>query len=86
MTIRALRYAKQNGIPTILVTNDLASPACEFATVRLIVANTHHHYSITPTLTVLETILSELGQKGHGHALKKLRKLEKVLEDEEITL
>jgi DNA-binding MurR/RpiR family transcriptional regulator len=86
MTIRALRYAKRSGIPTILVTNDLASPACEFATVRLIVANTRHHYSITPTLTVLETLLSELGRKEHGHALIKLRKLEKVLEEEEITL
>jgi DNA-binding MurR/RpiR family transcriptional regulator len=86
MTIRALRYAKRNGIPTILITNDLACPTCEFATVRLIVANTRHHYSLVPTLTVLETILSELGRKDQGHALKKMRGLEKVLEDEEITL
>lgn len=86
MTIRALRYAHRNGIPTVLLTNDIASPACEFATIKLIVANTQHHYSVTPTLTILETILSELGQKKKGQALKKLRRLEEVLEEEEITM
>lgn len=85
-TIRAVRYAKQHKIPTVLVVNEVASPAVEYADVTLVAGQTRHHYSIVPTLTILEAIIVELGQRKKSAALKKLRKLEPILLEEGVTI
>lgn len=85
-TIRAVRYAKKRKIPTVLVVSDIASPAVEYADVALVAGQTRRHYSIVPTLTILEAIIVELGQRKKPTALKKLRKLESILLEEGVTL
>jgi DNA-binding MurR/RpiR family transcriptional regulator len=84
-TIKATKYAHKNGVPTVLVTNDISAPAVEFADIKLVVARTLHHYSIVPALTVLEAIVVELGQSKKSSVVKKFNKLEPVLIDEKIT-
>jgi len=85
-TIRATEYAYKNSIPTVLVTNDATAPAAEFADIKLIVSQTSRHYSIIPALTVLESIVVELGQSKKTDVAKKFNKLEPVLIYEKVTV
>lgn len=85
-TIQAVRYTNKQKIPTVLVINDLASPAAKYADITLVVGQTQHHYSLIPALTVLETVIVELGQRKKTEALKKLKRLEATLNEEKITI
>lgn len=79
-------YAKDNGIPTILITNDLGNQAIDNATVSMCVGRTRHHYSIVPPLVLVEALVVELGLRKKQIAQRKLHRLEKLLDENRITL
>lgn len=84
-TVKAIAFASRNDIPTILVSNSPNSPAVEYSKLVLYVASTSKHYSLTPCLTLLESLVVSIGQKSREQAQKKLRKLERVLVNENVT-
>lgn len=84
-SIDVVTYAKENNIPSILLTNDPSCPAVAHASLSLCVAQTQKHYSLVPVLTILEAFVIAIGQKKKDSAQKKLRKLEKILVKQNIT-
>ena len=84
-TCNAMKFAARNSVPSILITNSPSSPCAEFATVALYVPSASKHYSITPCMTLLESLVVSIGKKYRGIAKEKLRKLEEVLVSEDIT-
>jgi len=81
-----IAYAKENDIPTLLITNDLGNQAIDNATVSLIVARTKYHYSIIQPMVLAEALVVELGLRKKHVAQKKLHRLEKLLDEQRITL
>lgn len=84
-TTNALTFATQNGIPSIVVANSPATPAVEKATIALYVPSAERHYSIVTCMTLLESLVVSIGQKDKERAQCKLRKLEQILMDKNIT-
>lgn len=83
--INLIRFAYKNGIKTLLITNNLASPAVEYATIALFVGQAREHYSIVPTITLLESFIVDLARLKKQKAQIKLKKLEKILIEQKIT-
>lgn len=84
-TAAAISFAAQNKIPTILVTSSPGAPAVATANLCFFVASTTRHYSLVPCLTLLESLVVSVGQRCRTRAQNKLRKLEKVLANENVT-
>ncbi len=74
------------GIPIILLTTELSNPAAPMADAVLCVSPARNHYTMAPALTVLEALVIELGKRSRAQAMKKLRKLEKILGEKGVTL
>jgi DNA-binding MurR/RpiR family transcriptional regulator len=85
-THNIVAYAKENNIPTILITNDLGNQAIDNASVSLCVGRTRYHYSIVPPLMLVEALVVELGLRKKHAAQRKLHRLEKLLDENGITL
>jgi len=81
-----IAYAKENGIPTLLITNDLGNQAIDNSTVSLCVGRTRYHYSIVQPIVIAEALVIELGLRKKHSAQKKLHKLEQLLDEKGITL
>ena len=81
-----IAYAKENNIPTILITNDMGNQAIDNATISLCVGRTRYHYSIVPPLILAESLVVELGLRKKHAAQRKLHRLEKLLDENGITL
>jgi DNA-binding MurR/RpiR family transcriptional regulator len=85
-TSDAIEFAARNSIPTILIANSLSTPAAVHATVTLCTSSAGRHYSLVSCMTLLESLIVSIGRKKSESARKKLRKLEKVLTERNITL
>jgi DNA-binding MurR/RpiR family transcriptional regulator len=85
-TSSAIAFAARNSIPTILVANSPSTPAALNATVTLYTPSASGHYSLVACMTLLESLIVSIGRKKSDNARKKLRKLEKVLVEQNITL
>ncbi|GEM_PF-347477 len=85
-TFDVLHIARSMGIPIILLTTELSNPAAPMADAVLCVSPARNHYTMAPALTVLEALVIELGKRSRAQAMKKLRKLEKILGEKGVTL
>lgn len=85
-TIDAVRYAHYRKVPTILITTELTCPAVPYATEVLCVPPVQDHYTLVPIMTVLDALISEIGQERKDEGTTKLRELERILTDTRITL
>jgi DNA-binding MurR/RpiR family transcriptional regulator len=85
-TFDVLHIAKSMGIPIILMTTELSNPAAPLADAVLCVSPARNHYTMAPALTVLEALVIELGKRSRTQAMRKLRKLEKILGEKGVTL
>lgn len=85
-TLDALQIAHSMGIPIILMTTELSNPAVPMAEVVLCVSSGRRHYTTAPALTLIEAFVIELGKRFRAPAMKKLRKLEKILGEKNVTL
>ncbi|MDR1137032.1 MAG: MurR/RpiR family transcriptional regulator [Synergistaceae bacterium] len=85
-TANVIEFAARNSIPTILIANSPSTPAAVHATVTLYTPSTSRHYSLVACMTLLESLIVSIGRKKSEEARKKLRKLEKVLIEQNITL
>lgn len=83
--VNLIRFAKENRIKTLLLTNDLTSPAVEHAQIALFVAQTKEHYSVVPTTTILESFIVDLAKLKKHKAKSKFKRLEEILVEQNIT-
>lgn len=82
----AVAFAAQHAIPSILVASSPSVPAAVHATITLCAPSANRHYSLVACMTLMESLIISIGKKTSDKALKKLRKLEKVLMEQNITL
>jgi DNA-binding MurR/RpiR family transcriptional regulator len=85
-TVNAMAFAASNSVPSILIANSSATPAAVHATVSLYVPSASKHYSLVTCMTLLESLIVSIGKKKSDAARIRLRKLEKVLVEQNITL
>lgn len=86
LTHEIISFAKDNDIPSILITNDMGNPSIDNATVTLCVGRTKYHYSIVQAMVLTEAIITELALKKKIQARKKLKNVEDVLIEKGITM
>ncbi len=85
-TIGAVKFAWENGIPTVLITNSLSSPAAPMATELLLCPQNTSHYSTVSLMTVIDALVVEIGRQKKADATRKLDKLAPLLVDYDISL
>ena len=85
-TIDAVKFIKARGIPVILVTDELKNPAVPYADCVLHVPHTRHHFSLAAVITVLDSVVAEIGRRNPDQAKKKLRRLWNTLASGDITI
>ncbi len=85
-TIEAVEYVNSLGVPVILITSDLTCPATKFASVVLPVEPASGHYSTVSAMNVLDALIVVLGRHYKNSATTKLRSLEILLQEKNITL
>lgn len=85
-SIDAVKFIRARGIPVILVTDEALNPAAEWASCVLHVPHTHHHFSLAAVITVLDSIIAEIGRRNPEQAKKKLRLLWETLASGDITI
>jgi DNA-binding MurR/RpiR family transcriptional regulator len=85
-TFEMINAAHSMKIPIVLLTTELSNPAVPLADVVLNVTPGKNHYTMAPALTVLEALVIELGRRLKPSAIIKLRKLEDLLKEKNITL
>jgi len=85
-TFEMLNAAHSMSIPVILLTSELSNPAVPLADVVLNIAPGKDHYTMAPALTVVESLTIEIGRRLKKSAIFKLRKLEDLLKEKNITL
>jgi len=85
-TIEAIEYVHSRDVPVVLITTDLACPAAKFASVILPVEPASGHYTTISAMNVLDALIVVLGRQYKNKATTKLRTLEKLLQEKNITL
>lgn len=84
-TVQAVQFAKEQGIPVILLTSSLTNPGIPAATELLHVPVHSTHYSLIPAVNVIEALIVEIGRHFQDQATDRLRRLGKVLVENKIT-
>lgn len=85
-TIDAVKFIKAREIPVILLTDEVKNPAVPFADCVLLVPYTQHHFSLAAVITVLDSIIAEIGKRNPENSKKKLRLLWQTLASGDITI
>lgn len=84
--IKLIRYASMKKIKTLLITNDPVCPAVQYASAFVCVGQTKEHYSLVPAMTLMESLIVDLGRKKMAKAQIKLKELAKILSEDKINL
>jgi DNA-binding MurR/RpiR family transcriptional regulator len=79
--VRAVRYAKEQGIPVVAITDDPLGPVGRAADAVLLVApaTPSFFHSVVPVMAVVQALLALLVARGDGAALKAIETSEKQL-------
>jgi len=85
-TIDAVKFINSRGIPVILLTDEIKNPAAPYADCLLHVPYTKHHFSLAAVITVLDSIVAEIGRRNPDQSKKKLRLLWDTLASGDITI
>lgn len=85
-TIEGAEFVHSRGVPVVLITTDISCPAAKFASVILPVKPASGHYSTVSVMNVLDALIIVLGRHYKKTATMKLRTLEKLLQEKNITL
>lgn len=72
-TIDAVQFIGKQGVPVILITDNMSNPAVPFCKEVIHIPSCKSHFSLVPIMTVLEAIIVGLGQKNSEEAANNLR-------------
>lgn len=78
-------HCKSNGIPIILITDNLTCPVVPYATVVLKTRSSKKQYSIVPVISLMEALVIEFGKIKAETSIDHLNKLNQLLKDKNIT-
>ncbi len=84
--IEAAHFAEGHGLPQVLLTDDLRNPLVPFSRAILHVPCSHDHFSLAPAMSVLDSLLAEIGRHTHGRSKTKLRRLWKAVTESRIAI
>lgn len=82
-THEAVNFAHSKGIPIILITSDIRNPSACKATYILLTPTSHWHYSLVPTMNLIDAILANMGSMK---SINRMNELEKILTKHNIVL
>ncbi len=85
-SIASVKFARDNNIPNVLITNSLSSPAAAMATELLLCPQNTSHYSTISLMTVIDALVVEIGRRKTSEATRKLDELGPLLVDYDISL
>ena len=74
-THEAVNFAYSKGIPIILITSDLRNPSSAKATYILLVPVSHWHYSLVPTMNLVDAIIANMGSMK---SIDRMNELEQI--------
>lgn len=83
--IRAVKIAHELDVPIILITDHISCPIIKYATIVLKIEVSEDRFSIIPTITLVETLIIEFGKRFSADSIKKLDKLERILQENNVT-
>lgn len=85
-TIEAIQFLQEKGIPVITLTDTLKNPAVPYSTLVLLVPCPQNHYSLVPVMTVLDSLVVEIGKHRLPTSKKRLRDLWKTINQREVIM
>ncbi len=85
-TIEAARFLQGHDIPQVLLTDSLENPLVPLSRAVLHVPCPKDHFSLAPAMSVLDSLLAEIGRKTPGRSKTKLRKLWRAVTESEIAI
>lgn len=85
-TIEAARFLQGQDIPQVLLTDSLENPLAPLSRAVLHVPCPKDHFSLAPAMSVLDSLLAEIGRKTPGRSKTKLRKLWRAVTESEIAI
>ncbi|GGK00136.1 hypothetical protein GCM10007063_23120 [Lentibacillus kapialis] len=83
--IQAAMLANQLGIKIILITDYISCPIIRYASVTLQVEVSKKQYSVVPIVALIEALVIEIGKRSSEESVKKLKKLERTLLENNVT-
>ncbi|MCM3411835.1 MurR/RpiR family transcriptional regulator [Metabacillus litoralis] len=83
-TIDAADVAYKQGIPIVLITDQLSCPIASFSSVILKVEAGENLFTIIPIIALVEAIVIELGTRHSATSIQKIRNLVETLKDKKI--
>ncbi|SDJ07191.1 MurR/RpiR family transcriptional regulator [Alteribacillus bidgolensis] len=83
--IQAAMLANQLGIKIILITDHISCPIIRYASVTLKVEVSEKQFSVVPIITLIEALVIEIGKRSSEESIKKLKKLERTLIENNVT-
>lgn len=84
--IDAARFLKARDLPQVLLTDNLKNPLVPLSAAVLHVPCPRDHFSLAPAMSVLDSLLAEIGRKSQGRSRTKLRKLWKAVTESKMAL
>lgn len=85
-TIEAARFLHGQDVPQVLLTDSLENPLVPLSKAVLHVPCPQEHFSLAPAMSVLDSLLAEIGREAPGRSKTKLRKLWKAVTESEIAV
>lgn len=84
-TIQAAMLANQLGNKIILITDHISCPIIRYASVTLKVEVSEKQFSVVPIIVLIEALVIEMGKRSSEESIKKLKKLENTLLENNVT-
>lgn len=82
----ALKYTHENGIPSILITNNLSILPASFADAVLIAPQHSHCYSVVTFMTLVDALVLHIGAEKKDRSKEKIAKAGPLLLDFKISM
>src|SRR5699024_6405624 len=82
--VKAAELAYRQGMKIILVTDYMACPIIQYASVTLKVQTSKDQYSIVPIIVLIEALAVEMGKRFSKETISRMEKLEKTLLDNDV--
>ncbi|MDT8862873.1 MurR/RpiR family transcriptional regulator [Alkalihalobacillus sp. MEB130] len=85
LIIEAVKLTYEQGNRILLITDHISCPVISYASVTLKVEVSEEQFSIVPIIALLDALVIEIGKRSPEESINKLKKLEKTLQEKNIT-
>ncbi len=85
LIVNAVEQTYEQGNRIILITDHISCPVISYASVMLKVEVSEEQFSIIPIMALIDALVIEIGKRSSAASIKKLKRLEKVLKEKNVT-